>query len=94
MLQLGGLAAVASAASLAFVLLWALWRMDRERATAASTSSEDSADADSVPDEDPNCEWSLWAYDWEEGAPMTNYRRVVVSWGMADWHDHHLVAKG
>jgi hypothetical protein len=53
-----------------------------------------SADADSVPDVDDDCEWSLWDYDWMDGAPTTNYRRVVVSWGVSDWHDHHLVSKG
>jgi hypothetical protein len=55
-----------------------------------------SADADTVPsdEEDPECEWSLWNYDWEEGAPKTNYRRFYASWGMSDWHDQNIVAKG
>ncbi len=53
-----------------------------------------SADADSVSDVDDDCEWSLWNYDWEDGAPTTNYRRLVVSWGASDWHDVHLVSKG
>ncbi|CAB5222479.1 hypothetical protein UFOVP366_4 [uncultured Caudovirales phage] len=55
-----------------------------------------SADADTVPDDDadPNCEWSLWNYDWEEGAPKTNYRRFFASWGMSDWHEKNIVEKG
>ena len=53
-----------------------------------------SADADSVPDVDEECEWSLWDYDWQEGGPKTNYRRFFASWGMSDWHEEHIVEKG
>jgi hypothetical protein len=55
-----------------------------------------SADADTVPDNDDPAgdDWSLWNYDWMAGQPKTNYRRFYASWGMSDWHEEHIVAKG
>lgn len=44
------------------------------------------ADADTVPNEDEDSEWSLWNYG-NEGYPVLTYRKYFVSFGECDHYD-------
>ena len=57
-----------------------------------------SADSETVPaigdTSDWADEWSLWDYDHTEGGPVTNYRKFYAKWGLSEFHDVWIVAKG